>query len=266
LKDETYNETLSNLQLVEAQNNATFFILQNAPQHIPQLESILDVLVQSALSLALDDSANSKKICPVWKPEGDTKKTLQRMCKWNADERAEALSKTVLKWMGVLKTKKEDLRMIKTRGIVNMSPIDLKDLLIDCSRVHLVNKNSLGKKDVCKYPFTVGTTTIVENTVKIPFVGGEIYSISLTHSRCVSRGPTIGDSYIVVSKSVQKILNEKTGLPYYSITLLRPVGDDTSKTDLVNIAQISEVPVPNFLVNKIAFTGAVDFFNNLRSI
>jgi hypothetical protein len=65
---------------------------------------------------------------------------------------------------------------------------------------------------------------------------------------------------------VQNELDKSTGLPYYSVSVLKPVGSDAVMTDLVNVAQISGVPVPGFLVNKIAFTGAVDFFTNLRSI
>lgn len=256
------------IPLTKRQDNRMFYILQNSPQQMQSFRCVLDTLVQSALDLAKDDSANiDNKCCIVWKPEGDTKKTMQRMQRWSFDDRTKELAKTVMKWTGVLKNKKGELRMIKTRGIVNMSPLDLKDLLIDCSRGHLVNKNSLGKKDVCKFDCEVGTTTIVENAMKIPFVGGEVHSVSLTHSRLVEKDPAIrGDLYVIVSKSVQYELDKSTGLPYYSISVLRPVGNDAQKTDLINVAQISDVPVPKFMVNKIAFSGAVDFFSNIRSI
>ncbi|KAL3803993.1 hypothetical protein ACHAWO_001497 [Cyclotella atomus] len=256
-----------NLSLTKGQNGCMFYVLRNSSQHMPPLRCVLDILVQSALSLARDDSANIDNKCPVWKPEGDTKKTLQQMHKLSFEDRTNQLAKTVLKWTGVLKDDNEEIRLIKTRGIVNMSPLDLKDLLIDCSRGHLVNKNSLGKRDVCKFECNVGTTTIVENTMKIPFVGGELHSVSLTHSRFVENDPNLGGHfYVIVSKSVQLELDKSTGLPYYSVSVLRPVGDDATKTDLVNVAQISEVPVPRFMVNKIAFSGALDFFCNLRSI
>lgn len=265
LQDADQEEQPFVLPLIKDQKEDLYFPLTNSPRLLPQLRCMLDILVQSALSLTRDDSANIDNKCPVWKPEGDTKKTLQRMHKWTFDERTKELSNTVLKWTGVLKDKKEELRLIKTRGIVNMTPLDLKNLLIDCSRGHLVNKNSLGKKDVCKFSCDIGTTTIVENTMKVPFVGGEIHSVSLTHSRFVQSDPSLGDDfYVIVSKSVQNELDKPTGLPYYSVSVLRSVADN--KTDLVNVAQISEVPVPKFLVNKIAFTGAVDFFTNLRSI
>jgi hypothetical protein len=264
---ENENETLLTLPLTKGLNGSMFFTLQNTPQDLPPLQCMLDILVESALNLARDDSANIDNKCPVWKPEGDTKKILQRIHKLSFNDRTQELAKSVLKWTGVLKCNKEELRMIKTRGIVNMSPLDLKDLLIDCSRGHLVNKNSLGKKDICIFPCDVGTTSIVENTMKVPFVGGEIHSVSITHSRFVKDDPQIGgDFYVIVSKSVQNELDKSTGLPYYSVSVLKPVGSDAVMTDLVNVAQISGVPVPGFLVNKIAFTGAVDFFTNLRSI
>ena len=265
LLQDSDHEQLSALPLAKNQKEDVFFVFSNSPTIMPRLKCMLDIMVQSALSLAREDSANIDNKCPVWKPEGDTKKTLQRILKWSCNERTKALTNTVLKWTGVLANEKEELRLIKTRGIINMSPLDLKNLLIDCSRGHLVNKNSLGKKDIWKFPCNIGTTTIVENTMKVPFVGGEIHSVSLTHSRFVQNDPIHGDNfYVIVSKSVQNELDKPTGLPYYSISVLRPVQDN--KTDLVNVAQISEVPVPKFLVNKIAFTGAVDFFTNLRSI
>lgn len=267
LEGEEANENINKLPLTKDDKDDIFFVLQSSPQHMPPLKCMLSMLITKALHLARDDSANTDNKCPIWKPEGDTKKTLQRMHKLNLDERTNELSKTVLKWTGVLKNNKDELRLIKTRGIVQMSPRELKDLLIDCSRGHLVNKNSLGKKDVCKFPCDIGTTTIVENAMKIPFVGGEIHSVAMTHSRFVESNPIIGDNfYVIVSKSVQKELNQSTGLPSTSISVLRQVGEDPCMTDLVNVAQISEVPVPKFLINKIAFTGAVDFFTNLRSI
>lgn len=267
LEGEEANEDLNKLPLTKDDKDDVFFVLQSSPQHVPPMKCMLEMLINKALHLAKDDSANTDNKCPVWKPEGDTKKTLQRMHKLSLDERTNELSKAVLKWTGVLKNNKDELRLIKTRGIVKMSPRELKDLLIDCSRGHLVNKNSLGKRDVCKFPCDVGTTTIVENTMKIPFVGGEIHSVVMTHSRFVESHPIIGDNfYVLVSKSVQKELNQSTGLPSTSISVLRQVGDDPCMTDLVNVAQISEVPVPKFLINKIAFTGAVDFFTNIRSI
>jgi hypothetical protein len=219
--------------------------------------AMLDLMVESALRLT-SESADVE--CP-WKAEGDTKKILQRVN--NNVDCVRLLENAVLKWTGILKSGQEELRLIKTRGVVNMPPRDLKDLLIDCSRGHLVNKNSLGKTDMCVYPCGVGTTTIVENTMKIPIVGGEIQCTSLTHSRLLEG--TSG-SYIIVSKSVQDQLDHTTQLPYYSVSVLRPCGEKGLKSDLVNVAQISQVPVPKFLVNKIAFTSAVDFFNNLRNI
>ncbi|KAL7483117.1 hypothetical protein ACHAW6_008768 [Cyclotella cf. meneghiniana] len=282
---------LSSLPLTKDINNNIFFLLNNSlclqqQDTMQSFSYMLDALVQNALQLTHQDSfdipQDKTNTRPLWKPEGDTKHILQRLQyiqntthPRNRDEEYTHLLQTaVLKWTATIETNNEQVRMIKTRGIVDMSPLELKDLLIDCRRGHLINKNSLGKRDVCVFPCPVGTTTIVENTLKIPLVGGEICSLSLTHSRPLRLDDDDKGGYVIVSKSVQSEWNtsaqqqqrQQQQLPYYSVSVLRPVGEDAQTTDLVNVAQIAQVPVPKFLVNKIAFTSAVDFFSNLRRL
>ena len=153
--------------------------------------------------------------------------------------------------------------MLKTRGIINMTPTQLNSLLLDCARVQEYNKCSLGKKDLCSFNNSLrgGETKIVEHVMKIPIVGGKVETLSLTHSR-----PILDDSngFLIVSRSVKKELNETIGNPCFSISSIRSI-PGSEKTELTTLTSIS-LPVPNFLIHRVAFYGADDFFGNLRKI
>ena len=150
---------------------------------------------------------------------------------------------------------------VRTQGVIDMAPLDLKELLLDCGRVHLFNKHSMGKKDICTFPrLRTGEAKIVKNVMKVPIVGGTVQTLSLTHSRSIENG-----GFIIVSQSVKEQPGETISNPFCSISILRPV-PNSDKTELTNVAQTSSVPIPNFLMRKVGFLGAIDFFKNLRGL
>ena len=154
--------------------------------------------------------------------------------------------------------------MLKTLGIVNMTPIQLNDLLLDCTKVQEYNKFSLGKKDLCAffYPLCGGQVKVVEHIMQVPIVGGKVETLSLTHSR-----PLLDDSsgFVIVSRSIKKELNDDVPNPCFSISSLRSI-EGNEKTELTTLTSTTSLPIPKFLMNRVAFYGADDFFCNLRKI
>ena len=228
-----------------------FYIISNAADnHIP-FNNMLDSLVNESLAIA--DGVSSKV---VWKPDGHTKKVLKRHNKSDTDEWNQMLEKEVLKY-----TSATGSPMLKTQGIVNMSSFHLKELLLDCDRVQLFNKHSLGKEDILTYTNVKnGNAKIVKNIMKIPMVGTTLETLCLTHSRCIEN-----DGYIIVSQSACQSGVDNRCNPQCSVSILRSL-PNSRKTELTTITQTSSLPIPKFLLNKVGEMCASDFFNNLRSL
>lgn len=105
--------------------------------------------------------------------------------------------------------------------------------------------------------------------MQIPLVGGKVETLSLTHSRSLqsfSDGSVESDEgFVIVSRSVKKELNDAVDNPCFSVSKLRSIaGKD--KTELTTLTSISSLPIPQFLMHRVAFYGADDFFGNLRKI
>ncbi len=173
--------------------------------------------------------------------------------------------------------------MLRTQGAVDMSPLHLRELLLDCDRVRSINKNLIHKENVVvlapppgislagdgtgvgTMTTTTTTTKIVRHMMKVPIVGSTIVGLSLTHSRLLEDGE---GGYLIVSRSVVDCDSPtmEPANPYCSISVLRPVPGNPNKTILTNVARTSSIPIPKFLVEKVASMAAVDFFNNLRCL
>jgi hypothetical protein len=173
--------------------------------------------------------------------------------------------------------------MLRTQGIIDMSPTNLKDLLLDCDRVSLYNKNMVEKENITTLDGIVnGEARIIRSVMKFPFVGTTMTTLSLTHARSLLDDNNndvdgIGGGYIIVSQSVGEDSSSSSSSgnnnssmessnPYYSISIIQPVISNPNMTMLINVAQTSNVPIPKFLVHKVAFMSAVDFFKNLRAL
>eukprot|EP01083_Nonionella_stella_P077236 210789_1 len=185
----------------------------------------------------MDGSSSTSSAELHWIPEHHTKKILKSHSKYLTGEWTEMLECEVLKWTG----SSSNMPMLKTQGVIDMKPSDLKELLLDCDRVHFFNKNSIGKEDVRTFSnLQTGEAKIVKNVVKIPVIGGTIRTFSLTHSRSIANG-----GFIIVSQSVKEQLQETISNPFYSVSILRPV-PNSDKTELTNVAQTSSIPIPKF--------------------
>lgn len=243
--------------LMKCDNNVgECFALNSDASNEVYVQAVLDALIRHSLDLLADNNLYIK-----WQPDDTTKNLLQQNTLTSYDDDVQwmqLLEKQVLKWT----TQVDGTPMLKTRGIVNMTPKQLNNLLLDCSKVKQYNKCSLGKKDLCAFNLlSGGEAKIVEHAMQIPIVGGKVETLSLTHSRSL---PDDSAGFVIVSCSVKKELNDTVGNPCFSISSLRSIAG-TEKTELTTLTSIS-LPVPKFLMHRVAFYGADDFFCNLRKI
>ena len=220
-----------------------FYAINDTAGNQKPFNRVLDILVERSLRLAIVNDS--------WKAEDNTKKLLKRY-RSDTKEWNQMLEREVLKWTN-------STTMLMTEGIVNMTPLELKELLLDCDRVQLFNKSSLGKNDEYIFSNVIdGEAKIVKNVMKIPVVGSMLETLSLTHTRCMENG-----GFIIVSQSVSTSSSASSS-PSSSISIMRSV--DSDKTDLITISQFASMPIPKFLLWKIGDKVAMDFFNNLRAI
>jgi len=242
--------------LMKCENKAgECFAFNNDVGNKHYVQNVLDALIRHSLELLADNNLSIK-----WQPDDTTKKILQRYTATSYEDVQwmQILEEQVLKWT----TQVDNTPMLKTRGIIKMTPNELNNLLLDCTRVQEYNKCSLGKKDLCAFhPLCGGEAKIVEHVMQIPIVGGQVETLSLTHSR-----PLVDDNagFVIVSRSVKKELDDTVGNPCFSISSLRSIAG-TEKTELTTLTSIS-LPIPKFLMHRVAFYGADDFFCNLRKI
>jgi hypothetical protein len=264
--------TSTHEECIVYKENSKLYIVRDTVIYRESFHRVLNILVERSFCIAqMDDDCspcertttddNPGELC--WKPDDRTKKYLERRQKKTAEEWTQILETEVLKWTGSVQN--SNCPMLKTRGIIDMSPLELKELLLDCERNHLYNPSSISKTNMhcfADIDEIGGETRIVQNVMKIPIVGGTIQTVSLTHVRCIENG----GGYILVSQSVGDDANASPDNPYYSISILRSVPSAEQKTELTNITRISSMPIPKFLMQKVGLMGVMDFFKNLRSL
>jgi hypothetical protein len=292
--------------------NGTYFTLRtnsssmtnnNNGPYLNSLNCMLDELVKNSLLTASIVNGDGSDY-PSWKPEDQTKKLLNRYrrhsCSNNNNNNSHSGTSLLMsstaedntEWDNILKSEvlkwtRSDPNssgpMLRTQGIIDMSPTNLKELLLDCDRVSLYNKNMVEKENITSLDGIVnGEARIIRSVMKFPFVGTTMTTLSLTHARPLlddnNDDDGIGGGYIIISQSVGEDSSSsssgsgnnnssmESSNPYYSISIIQPVISNPNMTMLINVAQTSNVPIPKFLVHKVAFMSAVDFFKNLRAL
>jgi hypothetical protein len=292
--------------VVVAVDGKSYFVASDRSVDASSLRRVMDALVDDSLRLStsLDDNEDRSSTtgdvddCR-WMPDDRTAKFLDRRrrkrrrddendndVESGEDEWKRVLDTEVLQWTRSVRDSNDGCPMLRTRGVVDISPMHLRDLLLDCDRVRSLNKNLIHKENVAVLApppgissdggcvgggekggttTTATTTKIVRHVMKVPIVGSTIRGLTLTHSR---RLEDVEGGYLIVSRSVVDgdSPTMEPANPYCSISVLRPVSDDPNKTELTNVARTSSMPIPKFLVLKVASMAAVDFFSNLRCL
>lgn len=186
----------------------------------------------------------------------------------------------VLVYLG--KWKKEgygsNVPVVKSISIINMSPKDMAELLLDSSRVKAYNKMSVGRKDVrvmqkgltTHRHFGHGETKIVRNITKPPVAKKKMLSVTMMHGRPLR--PTDGiieGGYVVVSRAVGDPAVETEDYVLSEILLGVNVLRNSGVPDQCRVTAVTHVYSPNLpsmLASRIGVKGAVNFVRDIRSI
>ena len=186
----------------------------------------------------------------------------------------------VLVYLG--KWKKEgygsNVPAVKSVSIINMSPKEMAELLLDSSRVKAYNKMSVGRKDVRVMQkgvethghFGHGETKIVRNVTKPPVAKKKMLAVTLMHGRPLR--PTDGieeGGYVVVSRAVGDPGVETEDYMLSEILLGVNVLRNTDVPNQCRVTAVTHVYSPNLptmLASRLGVKGAINFVRDIRSL
>lgn len=175
------------------------------PLHHDQRHHILNALSNYAYKIITDEGL-------MWTPDSSTKKIISNRTleeqKWHFVNNQE----DIFIWYGNIGSNgyKEDIPVIKARGIVPTSAESLVDLVVDSTKVQLYNKMSLGREDKCFIKKGLdshdgklnGEAKIVRSVSSIPMIRKNMEIISVMYARALSVEADSMNGYLIVSRSV----------------------------------------------------------------
>lgn len=236
--------------------------------------STTEALTKSGLYMA--QVTNPKNEWVTWKPADKT--TIQ--AQQDGTEEKVVAEGGVLVYLG--KWKKEgygsSVPVVKSISIINMSPKQMAELLLDSSRVKTYNKMSQGRKDVRVMQrgvdthdhFGHGETKIVRNITKPPVAKKKMLSVTLMHGRALR--PTDGiqeGGYVVVSRAVGDPAVETEDYTLSEILLGVNVLRNTENHNQCRVTAVTHVYSPNLptaLASRLGIKGAKNFVKDIRSV
>lgn len=186
----------------------------------------------------------------------------------------------ILVYLG--KWKKEgygsNVPVVKSISIIDMSPKDMAELLLDSSRVKAYNKMSIGRKDVRVMQagvdthghFGHGCTKVVRNITKPPVAKKKMLAVTMMHGRQLR--PTDGISeggYIVVSRAVGDPGVETEDYLLSEILLGVNVLRNTPVPNQCRVTAVTHVyspSLPTMLASRLGVKGALNFVKDIRSL
>jgi len=243
--------------------------------------AILSKLVERGLKHThLDDRK-------IWKPSKETDKLIRK-------NKLTALGSEILVWSGHpsdFSTGKKtngfkdnmygtDLPIVRARGMVQIEPKRLLDLLLDNDRVKSYNEMSLGRSDELVLqtgvdtigPFGVGQSIVVRSLSKPPLVRKPLEFINMMHARSLYPSQGEGKGYLIVTRGVEEsssFLKSKSlgNQILFSFNLLREVTvaeNNFTWTELTTISHINIANVPSFLATSVGMKSATSFIADVR--
>ena len=249
----------------------------------PSFRSVLDAAASLALDVLGADSVE-------WRPDGDTARALAASDRGDDDCTNRHAERDVLKWTGT----HGGCPILKTRGVVDMSPRALLSVLLDPDRAPEYNRNCTGKVRLRTFDLKAetnddedgvfSTASIIRTSIRVPIVGTGIDTTCLVHSRPVEEGPDGCRSYVLVSVAVAHGpagSEGDGGGGLVSASVLRPLSpavprdggpscapdDAAMRCELTNVARAAlPIPVPGFLLRRAAEAGADGFFEGVRDL
>ncbi len=164
----------------------------------------LEALMQHAFAHVKDESSR-------WTPDGSSQKAISKRPEHERSWHYTGPDDLFV-WHGKLEDAgyKGDLPVIKARGMIQSSPRELMDLLLDSSKVKLYNKMSLGRDD--KFFIKKGLDTndekldgeakIVRSVSSVPVMRKKLELISLMYARRLDEEKDGMKGYICVNRSI----------------------------------------------------------------
>ena len=164
-----------------------------------------------------------------------------------------------------------DIPAVRCSAIVNMSPTNLANLLIDSERVKEYNKMSIGRDDIlvlqddgkCVTKVSVGKS-------KPPMLGKTLQLKTLLH---MEQLPEEG-GYIIASRAVAhaddagaaedpKTIHSEMLM---GINIIRAVVGEPDRCWLTNLNHLRSPMIPMFMAKKLGLSAAVNFINDIRAL
>ena len=283
---------IDDLKITDEGKGNMYYVDLNAWEH-PMVVHAMDRLVHVGLSLVANHPtvrlSNQPHVVPreqeiEWKSEGGTSKLLRRLSKLNVVGRLETLRKETLVWSGRFQ---HDLqtgydrqsRFYLARGVLNMSPRALLDLLWDNNRTADYNKFCLGRTTLVgnDLEFLQGLdktgTKVIQSETRVPLTSISVTVKCLMHARplpdnagsvIVSRSCTTGPQGIH-HEAVRNVSRPKNEI-HWGVNILRRVPNREDLVDLTSHSQVGTAGVPQFLAAKIALMGVEGFCENARKL
>lgn len=248
----------------------------------PLAEAAMEALVKCGLGAAMD-----KKM---WTAQGGTAKliktgvwdeTIFLPCEWGRPvpaphPKGSKEENDVLVWSGTWSHKYygHDLPAIRCEAIVNMSPKDLANLLVDSDRVKEYNKMSVGRDDIMVlHEDDKCVTKIIVGKSKPPMLGKTLMLKSLLHMEELPGGAEEG-GFVIASRAIAladdaeaaedpKIIHSEMLM---GLNIIRAVEGEPDRCILINLNHLRSPMIPMMFAKKLGLSAAVNFINDIRAL
>lgn len=182
----------------------------------------------------------------------------------------------VLVWSGTWAHKYygHDLPAIRCEAIVNMSPRDLANLLVDSDRVKEYNKMSVGRDDILVLnEGEERVTKVIVGRSKPPMLGKTLMLKSLLHMEELPGGSAEG-GYVIASRAVAhddddeaaedpKVIHSEMLM---GLNVIRAVEGEPDRCVLVNLNHLRSPMIPMMMAKRLGLSAAVNFINDIRAL
>ncbi|CAJ1958818.1 unnamed protein product [Cylindrotheca closterium] len=244
------------------------------------LKPILENLAKLGLDNIRDESER-------FKATRDTKKTLSKY-EENGTATNSVQGKDVLVWMGDCGHKNHGCRwpVVKARGLIQTSPKELTEFMLDSSRIKEYNEMSQGRDDVVVFQQDLHTSAeesaiglpgaikVLRSRNKPKLLPKAIEITSLMYAKPLEDCP---GAYMIVNRSIfddaeGTLINDKekiTSEMLLGVNLIRPAEDGktgNTVSEFNSITHIYPPGVPEFLAKKVAPASATNMIKDIQKL
>jgi hypothetical protein len=247
--------------------------------------NILDNLSRLGYDVATDESDRFTPTSPTERILASYGPSASSLNDWPVRPWKAAQGNDVLVWTGGVEHNGfgSDWPVVKARGIVQTSPLELLEFLLDSSKIKLYNKISQGREDLLVIQKGVHTTAaesdlgfsgaakLIKSLNKPRLLPKTIEMLSLMHSQPLANAP---GSYMTVSRSVfeddsgEHKITRRTirSEMMLGVILIRPVDADHKVSELTYIAHVYSPGVPEMLAKRAAPNSAASMIKDVQGI